>query len=218
MKAKTIYDLFRVAGMTHEGALAMLGNFAAESTLELIPNIVQIGMTKLTNDQYTAAVDNGLLDFIDSIGYGLAQWTYKTRKAKLLAFAKSKGTSIGDGEMQVEFAIKELKEDYHTIWADLCQSHDLFQLTQLVCNQYENPAVKNVGTRYAYAQHIEGKLREKVPVTTPVSQTFPPNASVKQIQYVMWDNGYWEIENINGYKSKEFFDKLREFVDDMEAC
>ena len=55
-----------------------------------------------------------------------------------------------------------------------------------------------------------------VPAKDPVSQTFPPNPSIKQIQYVMWDNDYWPIEEINGYKSARFFNKLREFVDDME--
>ncbi len=218
MTNQEIFDVFASAGMTAEGACAVMGNFMAESSM--IPNIAQRGMTKLTDAQYTAAADNGLIDFAhDAVGYGLAQWTYHTRKAALLQYARAQGVSVGDPAMQLRFCIRELKEDFHTIWADLCQSHDMFQLTQLVCNVYENPAVKNVGTRYEYAQ---GFLKEMTKPTIkpkdPIQATFPPNPSVKMIQYAMWDNGYWDIEKINGHKSKEFFAKLREFVDDMEGC
>lgn len=219
MTNANIYDFFVSQGMTREGACAMMGNYMAESTMR--PNNAQNGMTKLSDEQYTAAIDNGLMDFVDDIGYGYAQWTLASRKRKLLSFAKANGVSIGDPMMQLRFTIKELKEDFHTIWSDLCSSHDLFQLTQVICNVYENPAVKNVGTRYEYAQGFFDQLasnRPTVPVKDPVSATFPPNPSVKMIQYVMWDNGYWDLEKINGYKSKEFFAKLREFTDDMEAC
>ena len=56
------------------------------------------------------------------------------------------------------------------------------------------------------------------PIKDPIQATFRPDPSVKQIQYVMWDNGYWPIDKINGYKSAEFFRKLREFTTDMESC
>ena len=46
---------------------------------------------------------------------------------------------------------------------------------------------------------------------------FPPDPSVATIQMVMKYNGYWD-EPITGYKSPDFFAKLREFTDDMEAC
>lgn len=220
MTNANIYDFFVSQGMTREGACAMMGNYMAESSMKA--NIAQRGMTKLSDEQYTAAADNGLLDFSrDQVGFGYAQWTFPKRKERLLAFAKAEGTSVGDPLTQLRFTIKELKEDFRTIWSDLCTSHDLFQLTQVICNVYENPAVKNVGTRYEYAQGFFDQLasnRPTVPVKDPVSATFPPNPSVKMIQYVMWENGYWDIEKINGYKSKEFFAKLREFTDDMEAC
>ena len=48
----------------------------------------------------------------DSAGYGLAQWTYHTRKKALLAFAQSKKKSVGDLGMQLEFLYKELSESY----------------------------------------------------------------------------------------------------------
>ena len=51
MSAQTIYDDLRKAGMTHEGACAMLGNMQCESSLK--PNIAQRGMTNPTDAQYT---------------------------------------------------------------------------------------------------------------------------------------------------------------------
>lgn len=70
---------------------------------------------------YTAAVDNGTYtNFVkDSAGYGLAQWTYWSRKEALLKYAQSKKKSIGDFDMQLEFLWKELSESYKGIIADL---------------------------------------------------------------------------------------------------
>lgn len=47
---------------------------------------------------YTAAVDSGkYTDFVhDSAGYGLAQWTYWSRKEGLLKLTQKKGVSIGN--------------------------------------------------------------------------------------------------------------------------
>ena len=51
MSEHTIYTDLRRAGMTHEGACAMLGNMQCESSLKA--NIAQRGMTSLTDAQYT---------------------------------------------------------------------------------------------------------------------------------------------------------------------
>lgn len=218
MTNKEIFDFYVRAGMTAEGACAMMGNFMAESSMK--PNIAQRGMTKLSDEQYTAAADNGLLDFPrDQVGYGYAQWTFPQRKQNLLSFAKAKGTSIGDPLTQLEFSLKELKSDFRNLWNSLCTSRDMFQLTQAVCYDYENPAVKNVGTRYEFAQSFYNELvkgAKPVPTIDPVAATFPPNPSVMILQAVMQYNGYWG--DITGYKTAEFLAKLREFIDDMGKC
>lgn len=211
MTNQEIFDIFTAAGMTAEGACAVMGNFMAESSM--IPNIAQRGMTKLTDAQYTAAADNGLLDFRDSIGFGYAQWTYGPRKAKLLSFAKAQGVSIGDPAMQCQFCIQELKTDFHTIWADLCSSHDLFQLTQVVCNVYENPAVKNVGTRYQYAREFLQEMEHPQP--QPISKA---DAVVRMLQACMAQDGYWPEDRIDGVKTAEFRVKFKEYAADVAAC
>ena len=119
--------------------------------------------------------------------------------------------------MQCRFAIQELKTEYHTIWHDLCQSRDLFQLTQLVCTQFERPAVNNVGTRYEYAQgFLKEMTKPAIKPKDPVQATFPPDPKIWGIQNIMRADGYYGEPD--GHKSKEFFRKLREYVDDMEGC
>ena len=108
MNAQEIYNILRAGGLSRAGALGMLGNLMAESSL--IPNIVQRGLTTLSDEEYTRLVDEGKRNFEDNIGYGLAQFTYYSRKRALLEYARSYGVSVGDGYMQVNFILKELRE------------------------------------------------------------------------------------------------------------
>lgn len=55
----------------------------------------------------------------DSAGYGLAQWTFWSRKEALLNYVKATGASIGDLETQLGFLWKELAESYATVLAVL---------------------------------------------------------------------------------------------------
>ena len=217
--AKEIYDILTAAGMSRAGALGMLGNMMAESGL--VPNIAQRGMTKLTDAQYTAAADNGLIDFAnDAVGYGLYQLTYKTRKAGYLAFCKARGCSVGDLKAQCDYCVKELKEDYPSLWKTLCESDNVNQCCDLICTQFERPAVNNLLTRRNFAAEIGKEIPENPtytpPKADPVQATFPPDPSVWSIQLVMQYNGYWGRPD--GHKSKDFFSKLKEFVADMESC
>lgn len=154
MSNTAIYNMLRTAGMTKEGACAMLGNMAAESGM----NPLNVEDRSGINDvDYVFRVDNDpTYDFSTdcgkAYGFGLCQWTHYSRKSALLAFAKSRGVSVGDGDMQTQFCIKELKEDYPDLWAMLCSSHDLLQCTDRICTEYECPAVNNVGTRLEFAK------------------------------------------------------------------
>lgn len=87
----SIYGALVRAGMTAAGACGLMGNMQAESGMK--SNIVQRGMTALSDGEYTRRADAGEPDFIrDGAGYGLCQWTYWSRKQALLGFA---GTLTG---------------------------------------------------------------------------------------------------------------------------
>lgn len=107
------------AGYSKEAAAGVLGNLFHESGLRT-NNLEGIFEGKLgyTDKSYTEAVNNGTYtreQFISDhtrkncgAGYGLAQWTYNTRKAGLYDFAKYKGVSIDDENMQIEYLLGEL--------------------------------------------------------------------------------------------------------------
>ena len=113
--SKIIWDFLKKEGFSDFGVAGLMGNLDAESALR--PNNLQDTYSKslgLSDAEYTAKVDDGsYTNFVkDSAGYGLAQWTYWSRKENLLNYAKEKKKSIGDLEMQLEFLIKELKTSY----------------------------------------------------------------------------------------------------------
>lgn len=227
MTNRQIYDAFRAAGMTAEGACGLMGNMQAESGM--VANIAQRGMTPLSDADYTAAADNGTIDFVnDAVGYGYIQLTYHTRKAKYLAYCKQLGKSVGDAKTQIDFIILELTADYPMVMLTLRTSHDMYECTKQVCEKYENPAVKNTDTRYHFAQQFydefcgssalaDAHAAQAPTLSTPdACPVFPPDPSVMVIQMVMTYNGYWGKPD--GYKSPEFFSALREFTSDMEKC
>lgn len=140
---KMIWDKLIAAGLTPAGAAGLMGNFRAESNLEPT-NLQNTYERKLgyNNATYTAAVDSGkYTNFAgDAAGYGLAQWTYSKRKAALLAYAKAQGKSIGDLDMQVDFALKELRESYPAVWTALRMTQSVRAASDVVLLQYERPA------------------------------------------------------------------------------
>lgn len=232
MSNRTIYDTLRAAGLTAEGACGLMGNMQAESTMKA--NIAQRGMTGMSDEQYTAAADNGQINFTDdSVGYGLCQWTYHTRKRALLAFARNCGVSVGDETMQVKFCLRELQQEYPMVMLTLCTSHDLYQCTADVCTKYECPAVNNIDARYRFAQEFynefcgSGALAAEHAAQTPVMQptqlTDEQKAhfwdlKIAMIQLVMSADGYWSKDNLDGYKSAEFISALRQYTEDMSNC
>ncbi len=227
MTPRDIFNMLTGVGMTDEGACGLMGNMQAESGM--IPNIAQRGMTAMSDEAYTAAADNGGIDFAqDAVGYGLCQWTYHTRKAKLLAYAKSCGLSVGDPLMQVRFCIRELQSEYPMLFLKLCTSHDIDECADRVCDQYERPAINNYPERRRFARSCysdfrgSGALAAEHQAQAPQAETtvqdacklFPPDESVSAIQMVMNYNGYWGKPD--GYKTEEFFDALDVFVKDMK--
>lgn len=218
MSKQTIYDALVGAGMTKEGALGVMGNMMAESGLK--SNIAQRGMTTLSDEMYTSMIDNGWQNFEDSIGYGLCQWTYFSRKRALLAFSKSKGVSVGDEAMQVEFCLQELQREYPMLLLELKTSHDLYQCTADVCTKYERPAVNNIDARYRFAQQFynefagsEALAKEHKTITLTKSDA-DVKAAVMVLQLLMNYAGYWGA--VTGERSAEFYDALDTFIEDLK--
>ena len=145
-----IWNYLAAAGLTACGAAGLMGNLYAESGL--IPANLQNTYEKklgYTDAAYTAAVDSGAYDNFakDSAGYGLAQWTYHTRKAALLAFAKAAGKSVGDLETQLAFLVKELRESFKLVHYVLVTATDVKTASNVVLLQFEKPADQSAAAK-----------------------------------------------------------------------
>ena len=141
--AEKIWCKLISAGMTKAGAAGLMGNLEAESALN--PQNLQNSYEKslgFTDESYTKAVDNGTYaNFVkDCAGYGLAQWTYWTRKQALLSYAQACGKSIGDLDMQLDFLLKELSESYPAVLKTLKTTDNITTASDCVMCQYERPA------------------------------------------------------------------------------
>lgn len=130
-------------GLSKAGAAGLMGNLFAESALN--PKNLQNSFEKKlghTDDSYTTAVDNGTYsNFVrDSAGYGLAQWTFWSRKQNMLEFARAAAKSIGDLEMQLDFLFKELSEGYKGVLATLKTTASVKAASDSVLLNFERPA------------------------------------------------------------------------------
>ena len=178
MSAQTIYTKLVQAGMSPVGACAMMANMRAESAMRA--DNVQDGMG-YTDKDYTAAADAGLIDFVsDHRGYGLCQWTYPGRKLNLLNYAKSRGVSVGDEDMQVDFCIQELRTEYPKLWLYLCSATGICEAAEKICTEYERPAVDNSGTRAAYANEFYMSLGGLEVPSQSAPQTAPPEGEPRE--------------------------------------
>jgi len=170
MSAQSIYLRLRRAGMSAAGACGMLGNMQAESALKA--GNVQDSMG-YTDEDYITAVDAGLVDFVgDGRGFGLCQWTYGARKKKLLDLARSRGVSIADEDMQLDFCIRELRTEYPALWLYLCTANGVYEAAERICVEYERPAVNNISERAGYANEWFMRLGGM-----EISGTAPPVSS-----------------------------------------
>ena len=90
---KIIWDYLKQKSLSDCGVAGLMGNLYAESGLNP-KNLQQTYERKLgyDDDSYTDAVDHGIYtNFVkDSAGYGIAQWTFWSRKQALFLFAKSR--------------------------------------------------------------------------------------------------------------------------------
>ncbi len=139
--AKKIWDSLKSRGLNDFAVAGIMGNLYAESGLQ--PNNLQNSYQKslgFTDESYTEEVDNGNYDnFVkDCAGYGLAQWTFWTRKQALLNYAREYGSSIGDLTMQLGFFWQEL-QGYKGIMQELKTATSVRAASDVILLQYERP-------------------------------------------------------------------------------
>lgn len=144
-----IWYFFKNKGLNDYGVASLMGNLQAESGLNPC-NMENYYESRLgfTDETYVQAIDNGTYtkdQFAhDSVGFGCAQWTWHTRKKALYEYAKSKGTSIGDLTMQLEFLYQELSTSYKSVLSTLKNATSILEASNVVLFKFENPYDKSV--------------------------------------------------------------------------
>lgn len=187
---KYVWDKLKAVINNDYGVAGLMGNLYAESGIR--SNNLQNTFEKkfgLTDEQYTEQVDNGVISkdkFVhDSAGYGLAQWTFWSRKQNLYDFVKTKNKSIGDLQAQVDYLIIEL-QGYKSVWFTLQNAKSVREASDIVLTQFERPAdqsenMKKQREKYglSYYDKFAGQPSSS---TTPSSPSAP---SSKQIVYTV---------------------------------
>lgn len=157
------------------GAAGMMGNLYAESGLN--PRNLQNTFEKrfgFSDDEYTEAVDSGRYNsfVFDGAGYGIAQWTYWSRKTRLLSMAREQGKSIGDLDLQLEVLWAELQA-YKGVLEALRSAQSVREASDVVLTQYERPADQgNVvrARRAAYGQTYYDRFEGGITVATVIER------------------------------------------------
>ena len=119
----------------------------------------KLGMSDLS---YTAGVDSGsYTNFVnDKAGYGIAQWTYYTRKEDMLKFTKERRSSIGDFKTQVNFLVFELQKNFKGVISKLNAAKSIKEASDIVLREFEKPAVVINGTASNATAAAKKKLEE----------------------------------------------------------
>lgn len=140
---ETIWQFLKTAGLSNAGAAGLMGNLEAESGFNP-KNLEDSFEEKLgfTDETYTTAVDEGEYDHFsnDGAGYGLAQWSYYTKKLALLSYSKIEDESIGNLDLQLEFLKKDMEKYFSKLWNFLKTTDSIYEATVEVLIKYETPA------------------------------------------------------------------------------
>jgi hypothetical protein len=180
---KVIWDFLKSQGLNDYGIAGLMGNLYAESGLK--PTNLQNTFEKklgYTDAEYTAAVDQKLYtNFVnDSAGYGLAQWTYYSRKQNMLTFHTKKGKSIGDLNTQLEFLVHELTTGYKSsVWEVLKSAKSVLEASNAVLLKFERPADQSTSVQNKRASFGQGYYDKYHVSETVVAPSVPAQGGTK---------------------------------------
>lgn len=163
---KRIWDYLLERIGNEYGVAGLIGNLYVESNLN--PKNLQGSYESrlgFTDESYTQAVDSGTYGNFatDHAGYGLAQWTYHTRKQALFNYARIYGESVGDLGLQLDFLWEEL-QGYKRVLATLKTAVDVATASNCVMLDYERPAnqtEENQRRRASICQTFYDKYHEE---------------------------------------------------------
>ena len=145
-----IWNYLKSKGLSSYAVAGLMGNLYAESGLK--SNNLENSFEKkfgLNDSQFTSKIDNNSLGkdrFLSTssggkYGYGLAQWTWPTRKEALYDLAKSRGVSISDIGTQLDYLWSELNGGYKdSVLNPIKNASSVKKASTIVLKKFERPA------------------------------------------------------------------------------
>ena len=172
---KQIWDALSAVINNDYGVAGLMGNLYAESGL--IPGRVENDFTSgySVSEQYTYKLNNGQVtreEFRNNSippqisggspqygpGYGLAQWTYYTRKYNYYDyFTAGQHGVAGSVQFEVWFLIWELQNDFSGVYNTLVNATSVRQASDKVLHDFENPEQQGTAVeivRAGYSQNL----------------------------------------------------------------
>lgn len=151
--SRYIWDYFKSKIGNEYGVAGLMGNLEAESGL--CPYRLQGDFSSgySASVTYTANVDSGVISEFDFVnngpgggGYGLAQWTYYTRKQELYDRWKAGPySSIGSIELACDFLWYELQTSFSGVLSVLKTATSIREASDKVLHDFENPEEQDSG-------------------------------------------------------------------------
>lgn len=180
---KVIWNFLSGKGLNDFAVAGIIGNLYAESGLKS-NNLQNSYETKLgmSDASYTEKVDDGsYTNFVkDAAGYGLAQWTYYTRKQGLYDLANSKKVSISNLTMQLEWLWTEL-QGYKTVMSAAKSATSIRAVSDVMLKDFEKPKDQSESVqkkRAEYGQNYYNKYAKNASSSTTSSSTGTTTSSV----------------------------------------
>lgn len=192
---KRYWDAINTKINNEYGTAGLMGNLKAESGL--IPYRKENDNTPpyLASQQYTNNVDSGIYtksEFVgDEIGYGLAQWTFSTRKEKLYNFHLEDNVSIGDFNLSLKMLFYELEGSYINVFNILKNANNVREASDSVLHDYESPGDQGESVEIYRAQ-LGQAIYDKY-AGSPPEPPEPPVAERKKMKlwfYTLKRNNY----------------------------
>ena len=194
MSERSIWDKLRAKGFSENATAAIMGNMQAESGLcaYRLQGDFSDGWTKSIT--YTSNVDRGAISKNDFIyngpgggGYGLCQWTFYSRKLGLYDLAKSRGVSIGDEQVGIDWFYEEVQHpEYSKTWNALKGNGSIYDMTTVMLRNFEKPADQS-DSQASYRNRLAHDIYDKYagtpepspePTPTPTPTPSPDTCQV----------------------------------------
>ena len=164
MSKATIWNYLKThTSLPDEAIAGIMGNMEAESNCEACRKQGDFSADRHISKEYAQQVNSGMLPnwHKDSIGWGLCQWTYFSRKQNLKSACESYGVGIEDESAQLAFMLAEMQMEFGNMWNRLLATPDIAEAAGLMCREYERPAVLNITDRTRFGQQIYAQFHGK---------------------------------------------------------